>query len=78
MDGPWLHVAGYAGLTGVGITLLLTVGRIVALLIVLRGTTPRERPELIEALATLFAVRRAKGSTPRRVRRSAGRRTVRR
>jgi hypothetical protein len=47
----------YSGCTSLGITLLLVMGRLIALRMVLRDSSPKERPALIKAVGDLFRMR---------------------
>lgn len=51
----------YAGCTSLGITLLLVVGRLVALRMVLKDSSPKERPALIRAVGDLFRMNTRRG-----------------
>jgi hypothetical protein len=60
-------VSNLAIIGGIACTAIYALTRLLALLIVLRGTTPEQRPELVRALADLFHPR------TRRVQRSGNR-----
>jgi hypothetical protein len=58
-------VSDIAVIGGIACTLIYALARVVALLIVLRGTTPDQRPELIREVGDMFR-RRPRPGSPRR------------
>jgi hypothetical protein len=60
---PMGLVSNFAIIGGIACTVIYGLTRLLALLIVLRGTTPEQRGDLIRAVGTLFH-RRPPGTDP--------------